>query len=802
MTARRDTTTSPRPAAPQADVGSRTLSPACLLVVAVTAVLPVVARHVNAFGTEGEFDGAQGLLWFGLVIVGAFGAAVIEAARAGELALPRRGLVVGAGLLVAGAVVSGLTAENRYAALIGAAQVALGALYFVSVLLVARGRDHVRWLLAALVAGAFASAAVSAIDRATTPPQMVMEYFEEYREDVLRDRGIVPGSAEESQFRNRIQGDFLGTFYHPNLMASYMAIGVLAALGLVIGHVHGVIGSTAPFQSDDTSDVAAAGHQLGRMLRQRPQTMVGTAIVAACAVFMLVGLVMTQGRAAMAAAAAGLYLMLVLGLARGRRARMAFLVAPAVVVAALAVLALANDWFPGALSSLRFRWDYWRGAAGVIRDAPWFGVGPGNFGGHYLAHKLAIAPEEVRHPHNALLWAWSEAGVLGLAGLVTVAVFGLREALRRIKPVGGPPMADAEMWRPLVAVGVLVTLLIAVFRLAAMERLGGEELAGALIGIGSAVACIFAALLAVLLLGREHDRSLWNISRKWIRCGLAGALVAFWLQAMVSLTVPYVATTAASFCLVALLVVTGQPAGGIRVPVTHKGRRALLAAVILLVLLVYTVAVMVPVVGSAWAVADVRGHPRDAETTREGLNLAMHRCPAWDEPHLQMADSNWLRAGSCMAAARQLRQLADQAGRDTPDAERWLTSARQTSTEARQYLHLALDELETARALNPCHPGTLRKASRICAVLAQDDDAPEMRRRGLEYQRDAVALYPTRAAFRAEYARMLAAAGRPDDARREAREAIRLDDLMPDPLRKLTPELRARCQQLVRPPEG
>src|SRR3990170_3588062 len=73
-----------------------------------------------------------------------------------------------------------------------------------------------------------------------------------------------------------------------------------------------------------------------------------------------------------------------------------------------------------APKSLRYRVQYWCGAAAVLRESPvalLFGTGPGNFRQHYLRHKLAESSEEIADPHNFLLDVWASGGMIAVAGL-------------------------------------------------------------------------------------------------------------------------------------------------------------------------------------------------------------------------------------------------------------------------------------------------------------------------------------------------------------------------------------------------
>ena len=107
----------------------------------------------------------------------------------------------------------------------------------------------------------------------------------------------------------------------------------------------------------------------------------------------------------------------------------------AVMIVALAAAGLATGRLDREVvtqspMSLRYRWEYWQGAWGVITDGAstlrqalsatpfWAGVGPGNFGHHYLKYKLPQASEEIQDPHNLVLEVWSVAGCWAMIALV------------------------------------------------------------------------------------------------------------------------------------------------------------------------------------------------------------------------------------------------------------------------------------------------------------------------------------------------------------------------------------------------
>ena len=65
------------------------------------------------------------------------------------------------------------------------------------------------------------------------------------------------------------------------------------------------------------------------------------------------------------------------------------------------------------IQTLTFRWYYWRGAAAMVAERPWLGVGWGNFGLYYPRYRLPLAVEEVKDPHNLFVRGFAELGAVG-----------------------------------------------------------------------------------------------------------------------------------------------------------------------------------------------------------------------------------------------------------------------------------------------------------------------------------------------------------------------------------------------------
>ena len=121
---------------------------------------------------------------------------------------------------------------------------------------------------------------------------------------------------------------------------------------------------------------------------------------------------------------------LVMGWLAGGRWRWAALAL--VVAGALALLPLLRVPRFASMLDLRegstfFRLELWRSSLAMIREHPWFGVGPGNFAEAYRTrYVLPSAWQEfnLEHPHNFYLDHWTRLGLLGvLAGLAVQVAF-------------------------------------------------------------------------------------------------------------------------------------------------------------------------------------------------------------------------------------------------------------------------------------------------------------------------------------------------------------------------------------------
>lgn len=138
------------------------------------------------------------------------------------------------------------------------------------------------------------------------------------------------------------------------------------------------------------------------------------------------------------------------------------------VLAALATRQLDHLVLTESFKSLRYRWEYWLGTWSVLcEDGTWWsGLGPGNFAGPYLRHKLVVASEAIKDPHNALLEVWSTGGLPGLLAFISTLVLCVRALFSGSPKRDGNPGPAAEaagVSRWLVLASGVGGLLLAMF---------------------------------------------------------------------------------------------------------------------------------------------------------------------------------------------------------------------------------------------------------------------------------------------------------------------------------------------------
>lgn len=302
-----------------------------------------------------------------------------------------------------------LWADDQFAAIVGASTfiAAAGVLWTVSNCL--RTWGDIRFIGSVLIGLLFVLVGQGLQHRYIETPEVLRDW-REHREQLLRDRGLEPGSFGARQFEKRVFSDeLMGFTASPNSFAAVLALLTLVALGLAVQR---------------------------RADRDSLMWQVVPIIVIAGSVWTIV---QTQSRTGIATPMLGACLLLVVYILRrwlSRHAAWAY-GAGVAIVAAIASAVIVQGVTHGTLFhiSLTFRWLYWIGAARLFALHPVLGVGWANFGPHYLAHRVPFPPEEIRDPHNFIVRFFVELGIIG--GCLAIA-WMLRLWWEMTRPVSPP----------------------------------------------------------------------------------------------------------------------------------------------------------------------------------------------------------------------------------------------------------------------------------------------------------------------------------------------------------------------------
>ncbi len=366
---------------------------ALLIVLAIIGLRPLIAERYDSapLSTTSALDGVRdaspvrtavldGLIWLAGAMWFASG---IGRGRRYRWTGLEWGLVV----VAVGAGVSCVFAGNKRLAINGAADwVTCG---FVAVLIAQVVRTRRDWRLAICVVMASAAAhAVECFDQVfvTFPQTEVM--YQENREAFWGQQGVALDAPQVELFERRMAGrEAVGFLAHSNIAGAYLIACGLVGVGVVL-----------------------AGVGAGRVLSGG----LVLVVLGAC--------VLTRSRGAIGAGVlVGLlwYLGNWLRLGRSRVVVLAW-VAALTVCGGIVGFGLAKGTLPSR--SLDFRWQYWTASAEMVGDHPLTGVGSGNFGRHYLQYKGIESPEEVKNPHNIVVQAFADWGLVGGVGLVVMLV--------------------------------------------------------------------------------------------------------------------------------------------------------------------------------------------------------------------------------------------------------------------------------------------------------------------------------------------------------------------------------------------
>jgi hypothetical protein len=646
-------------------------------------------------------------------------------------------------------------ADRRPAITLSWEWVALG-LSYAMLRSLPRSDAELHALVGALLATACALSAAGYYQRFVEDPDTIAMYKKD-PERALALAGVSDDPASRRRFENRLMQSTepRATFALANSLAGFLVgpavIGAAAVLGLAVG-----------------------GKSRARL---------GPILLAAFPLAMLLScLVLTKSRSASVGLIAGLAAVVLRH--RGRAMLRKLALAGLVLVVALGAIVfvgskarvLDRKVLTEAGKSLRYRVEYWQASWGLITESPrnfWAGVGPGNFAGPYLRHKLETSSEEIRDPHNLILEVWAVSGAPAMAALVLVLGLILWSTLGPSQPVEDPSAHERRPTGP--------------------GRGAGARWLWGCAGLGGWV--------VVVLLGRIDPARNPDDEARWLVLGAGWAVSALLLGPLWGRRPAEGPEVGAGFLAV---VVNLLGAGGIGFPPValmlwalgalgqdlradrHCGRVRRIGGR----WLAFGLGVVLAALIGSFVGATLPAWRSEAEMAA-GRDALMGPGP----PKVERAREAYRRAAEADSYSVEARMAeADLAFRA------WLAEGARPGSGVWVEIDRALDDA-TAPPRNPNSYPPQRMRMRLLQELIRLQ-GPSLSPTGLAaLQADlanaaakAVALYPSDARLHAELAEAAAAIDRKADAARHAREALRLDARTPHADRKLPEAQRNRLR--------
>jgi hypothetical protein len=310
----------------------------------------------------------------------------------------RTGLEWGTALVAVAGIVSCLVAGNKRLAVSATLDWLCLPLLAIALVQLLRKPWQRRLLLAAVLASACVEAA-QCVEQSLTFPE-TWAHYQSMKSDFWARQGVEPDSSQVELFEQRMKArQATGFFPLSNVAGSYLVLCGLAGIGLT----------------------AAQWRRLGN----GPKNLIASLCTISTA-SVLAAVVLTKSFGAAVSGIAGLVLWIAIRRFRewidANRVRTWIIAWLCVVAGAGGVIGygLLRGSLPGW--SLTFRWQYWQASSKLIADHWTTGVGRENFSRHYLRYKAIESPEEVANPHDLFVQAAADWGLLGLVGIVVMAL--------------------------------------------------------------------------------------------------------------------------------------------------------------------------------------------------------------------------------------------------------------------------------------------------------------------------------------------------------------------------------------------
>ncbi len=326
------------------------------------------------------------------------------------------GIEVGLVLFAAAAIITGLAASNKRAAITDFVVIIAPVLMILLLVQILDSQTKIRLILAVIAALGVVVTYRCAEQLFTENKERINQY-EDDPNAMLEQFGIQPGSLNQMMFEHRLYSKDTGGFFTTgNSAGSFLLLASFCAGALILERLRNSKSARLV-----PACIAIAGIGLGLAITHSKGAIAAAVIAAA---MLIVYLFFAEWFKVHKKAV--LIVVLLLVLAGG---------------CSVVLYGLAHGKLPGG-NSMLVRWQYWTSAAKMYGDHPLTGIGPGNFTNYYMKYKEPVALETVSDPHNFLLRILTQYGPFGLAGFLAIVLVPLWRTIYRRPDV--LPFATAE----------------------------------------------------------------------------------------------------------------------------------------------------------------------------------------------------------------------------------------------------------------------------------------------------------------------------------------------------------------------
>jgi hypothetical protein len=344
------------------------------------------------------------------------------------------GIEIGAAFFLIAATISLFHASNKRASLndsLTILAVIASALTLVQLL---DSETRKKILLFVIIAAAIMNV-YQCIDQNSSGNKMMIDEYKANPKQQLQSLGIEPDTFAQMLYEHRLYSkDVKGFFATSNSVGSFFNLALFSAIAV-----------------------------FARGLKKHKKDLKTIMFPVIIFAVLILGLILTASKGALAALAAALFILCCLylfGKFINRHKVLIICVAVAAFVGAIILMisyGLKHDTLPGG-NSMLVRWEYWTTASEIIADNFFTGIGGNNFGTHYTQYKAAKSLETVRDPHCFILTIFSNYGILGLAGFLSCLLVPVFRAMKKTTQTDDNKKNISEMLKK-VAIPVVLVLL-------------------------------------------------------------------------------------------------------------------------------------------------------------------------------------------------------------------------------------------------------------------------------------------------------------------------------------------------------